>query len=93
VNGVARLGDGWHPMNCSPDGVRRRLDVVRAEAEHWQREHVLSTVQVRLEMARVTAESSAEYADVGVSELVMSMSTGDVREIENTLETFAAAMF
>lgn len=90
---VARLGDGWHPMNCSPDGVRRRLEIVRAEAEDKQREHVLSTVQVRLEMARVTGDLSADYADAGVSELVMSISTGDVLEIENKLETFAAAMF
>ena len=90
---VARLGDGWHPMNCSPDGVRRRLETVRAEAAAAQRDHVLRMVQVRLDMERVTAESAAEYADAGVSELVMSLNTGDVHETQDALEAFAAAMF
>jgi probable F420-dependent oxidoreductase len=90
---AARLGDGWHPMNCSPDGVRRRLETLRSEAPPARRDHVLAIVQVRLDMARVTPELVAEYADTGVSELVMSLSTGDVREIEDALEAFAIAMF
>ena len=90
---AARLGDGWHPMNVSPDGVRRRLETVRAEAKKAQRDHVLATVQVRLDMRRVTLESVAEYADAGVSELVMSLNTADVGEIDKALETFASAMF
>ncbi len=90
---AARLGDGWHPMNVSPDGVRRRLETVRAEATALRRDHVLATVQVRLDMRRVTAESVAEYSDAGVSELVMSLNTADVGEIDAALETFASAMF
>ena len=90
---AARLGDGWHPMNVSPDGVRRRLETVRAEATPLRRDHVLATVQVRLDMRRVTAESVAEYSDAGVSELVMSLNTADVGEINAALETFASAMF
>ena len=80
-------------MNVSPDGVRRRLDRLRLEAEATQRDHVLETVQVRLEMERVTNESVADYADAGVTELVMSISSDDVGKIEKALETFAAAMF
>lgn len=90
---AARLGDGWHPMNCSPDGVRRRLETLRSEASPARRDHVLAMVQVRLDMERVTPELVAEYADAGVSELVMSLSTGDVREIGDALEAFAIAMF
>lgn len=90
---AARLADGWHPMNVSPDGVRRRLETVRSEARLAQRDHVLATVQVRLDMQRVTAESVAEYTDAGVSELVMSLATADVGEIDKALETFASAMF
>ena len=90
---AARLGDGWHPMNCSPDGVRRRLETLCSEASPARRDHVLAMVQVRLDMERVTPELVAEYADAGVSELVMSLSTGDVREIEDALEAFAIAMF
>ena len=90
---AARLGDGWHPMNVSPDGVRRRLDTLRAEASQAQRDHVLATVQVRLDMGRVTLESVGEYADAGVSELVMSLNMADVTEIDKALEAFATAMF
>jgi len=90
---AARLGDGWHPMNVSPDGVRRRLDTLRAEASQAQRDHVLATVQVRLDMGRVTLESVGEYTDAGVSELVMSLNMADVTEIDKALEAFATAMF
>jgi probable F420-dependent oxidoreductase len=90
---AARLGDGWHPMNVSPDGVRRRLRIVRSEAGDARRDHVLSTVQVRLDMQRVTTESVAEYTDAGVTELVMSLGTSDVAEISAALESFASSMF
>ncbi len=90
---AARLGDGWHPMNVSPDGVRRRLDTIRSLASDARRYHVLTTVQVRLDMLRVTAESVADYTDAGVSELVMSLNTADVGEIDKALETFASTMF
>lgn len=90
---VARLGDGWHPLGVSPDGVRERLVTIRAEAAAVEREEVPSEVQVRLELARVTPESSQEYEAAGVTELVMSMSTGDIAEIRNGLEGFAATFF
>ena len=89
---AARLGDGWHPLNVSPDGVRRRLETLRSEAESAQREHVMATVQVRLGMQRVTVESVAEYADAGVTELVVSLNTGDVQETELAMERFASEM-
>ena len=28
---VARYGDGWHPMNVSPEGVERRMATIREE--------------------------------------------------------------
>ncbi|MEE2776082.1 MAG: LLM class F420-dependent oxidoreductase [Acidobacteriota bacterium] len=87
---AARLGDGWHPLNVSPDGVRRRLETLRSEAEAAQRDHVTATVQVRLGMERVTVASIAEYADAGVTELVMSLNTGDVQETDRALERFAS---
>ena len=90
---AARLGDGWHPMNVSPDGVRRRLRMVRSEAGDEGRDHVLATVQVRLDMQRVTVESVAEYTDAGVTELVMSLGASDVAEISAALESFASSMF
>jgi hypothetical protein len=44
-------------------------------------------------MQRVTTESVAEYADAGVTELVMSLGTSDVAEISAALESFASSMF
>ncbi|MYF09863.1 MAG: LLM class F420-dependent oxidoreductase [Gammaproteobacteria bacterium] len=90
---AARFGDGWHPMNCSPDGVRRRLQALRAEAATVNRPEIPTMVQVRLDMKRVTPESAAEYADAGVTDLVMSLNSGDVQRNEDALEAFAAAMF
>ena len=51
-----------------------------------------ATVQVRLDMQRVTVESVAEYADAGVTELVVSLSTGDVRETEQAMERFSSEL-
>ena len=89
---AARLGDGWHPLNVSPNGVRRRLEALRSESEAAQRDHVTATVQVRLDLQRVTSESVAEYADAGVTELVVSINTDDVEETERKIERFASEM-
>ncbi len=89
---AARLGDGWHPLGVSPDGVRRRLETLRSEAEAAQRDHVTATVQVRLDIQRVTPESVAAYKDAGTTELVMSLPTGDVVEIERAMEKFASEL-
>ncbi len=90
---AARLGDGWHPMNVSPDGVRRRLETVKSVAGEERRDHVLTRVQVRLDMQRVNPETTAEYEEAGVTELVMSINTANIKEIETAMESFAATMF
>lgn len=72
--------------------MRRRLETLRSEARAAQRDHVTATVQVRLDMQRVTVESVAEYADAGVTELVVSLSTGDVQETEQAMEKFASEL-
>jgi hypothetical protein len=46
-------------------------------------------VQVRLDMTRITPESVVDYEDAGVSDLVLSLNTGDVEAIESALEAFA----
>ncbi|MEM9621494.1 MAG: TIGR03619 family F420-dependent LLM class oxidoreductase [Pseudomonadota bacterium] len=90
---VAQLGDGWHPLNCSADGVRRRLEVIADEAAAVPDGRVPELVQVRLDMARVDEAAVAEYAAAGVTDLVMSLNTGDTAEIERSLERFAATIF
>ncbi|MEM7079652.1 MAG: LLM class F420-dependent oxidoreductase [Pseudomonadota bacterium] len=90
---VARYGDGWHPMNVSPDGIERRMEVLRAAAAEAGREHVPQAIQVRLDMNRVDAESVAAYEAVGVTELVMHVSTSNPAKQEAEMCAFAARMF
>ena len=86
---VARLGDGWHPMMVSPDGVADRLAAIRGEAEAVGREGVPGVVQVRLDMARIDSETIEAYGRAGADELVLSLNTGDVDEIRRSLDAFA----
>ena len=90
---AARFGDGWHPMNVSPEGVARRLETIREVAGPLGRDGVANTVQVRLDMSRVNKETVAEYEAAGVTDLVMSLQTGDVAKQEAELERFANDMF
>ncbi|MCY4345078.1 MAG: TIGR03619 family F420-dependent LLM class oxidoreductase [Gammaproteobacteria bacterium] len=86
---AARFGDGWHPMSLPPESVRKRLPVIREEAEKAGRP-APETVQLRIDIGRITAESVAEFAEAGVTDLVMSMQTEDVAQQRNALERFKA---
>ena len=87
---VARLADGWHPMGISPSGVTERLSVIREEAEIAGRADTNFLVQVRRDFDGVDAELIEAYKDAGVTDLVLSCSTGDVGIISDTLTAFAA---
>ena len=89
---VARFGDGWHPMNVSPDGVTRRLAVLRAEAAAANRADVPTAVQVRLDMARVDEGAAAAYEEAGVTDLVMHVATSDLGRQGDAIEAFSRAM-
>ena len=86
---AARLGDGWHPLGVSPEGLARRLEVLRAEARAAGRDHVPTAVQVRLDINGVSANTIAQYAEAGATELVLSINSGDVAEQEAQLRAFA----
>jgi len=90
---AARYGDGWHPMNVSPEGVTRRLAAIRDEANLAGRPEATSMVQVRLGMERVNAESAAEYEAAGVTDLVMHVLSSDPHSQQTEIERFAAEMF
>ena len=90
---AARYGDGWHPMNVSPEGVTRRLAAIRDEANLAGRPEATSMVQVRLGMERVNAESAAEYEAAGVTDLVMHVLSSDSHSQQTEIERFAAEMF
>lgn len=89
---VATYADGWHPMNVSADGVIRRMETLKQEAEEQGRPEVPAMVQVRLDMARVNADSSAEYEAAGVTDLVMHVMSSDTAEHKREMERFAGEM-
>lgn len=84
---AARYGDGWHPMNVSPEGVERRLATLREEADQANRPPP-QTVQVRLDMDRVTPETIAAYEAAGVTDLVMHVATSNPAKQQAALESF-----
>ncbi len=90
---VARLGNGWHPLALTPEGLRKRLPTIHAQAAEAGREGVPSEIQVRLDMQKIRPELVREYEAAGATELVLSLGTGDVGAIERQIERFAAAMF
>lgn len=89
---AARLGDGWHPLMLSPEGVRNRLVYLREQAAEAGRPEVAQRVSVRVDMSQVHPGSVAEYAEAGVSELVVGLGTSDVDAIRAELDRFAGAM-
>jgi len=89
---AARFGDGWHPMNVSPEGVTRRLETLRSEAAAAGRDHVPTAVQVRLDMSRVNSQSAAAYEAAGVTDLVMHIASSDPAHQKSVMDEFAASM-
>ena len=87
---VGRLGDGWHPMMLSPESVAKRLPVIKDAAEAAGRTGIPQQVSVRLGADALTPERAAEYAAVGVTELVISWDTGDIGVISEGLAAFAS---
>ncbi len=86
---MARYGDGWHPMSLPPASVAKRLPKIQAEAERANRSGVPNAIQIRLAMENITPELIAEYESLGVTELVLSLNTGEVAEIETGMMQFA----
>ena len=86
---VAHLGDGWHPLGLTPEGVSDRLKLIREEAESIGRTLSAFPIQVRLDFQRMEADLVEAYEAAGVTDLVLSCNTGDVEEISETLSSFA----
>jgi len=84
---AGRLADGWHPMNLTPDGVRKRLPSIRAEEAKAGR-RPMTTIQVRLEMNRITQQIVFDYREAEVTDLVMSLSTGNVADTRAAMDSF-----
>ena len=86
---VAHLGDGWHPLGLSPEGLRKRLAHIHQEAASIGRKLTNFPIQVRRDFQGVDRELIEAYVEVGVTDLVLSCNTGEVKEISKTLDSFA----
>ena len=86
---VAHLGDGWHPLGLSPEGLRKRLAHIHQEAASIGRKLTNFPIQVRRDFQGVDRELIEAYGAVGVTDLVLSCNTGEVKEISKTLDSFA----
>ena len=87
---VGVYGDGWHPMNLAPEGVAKRMATIHEAAESAQRKGFTpQAVQVRLDMNRVTPDAIAAYAEQGVTDLVMHVSSSQPAKQLAAMERFA----
>tara|TARA_Y100001970_G_scaffold292739_1_gene435555 strand:- start:20437 stop:21270 length:834 start_codon:yes stop_codon:yes gene_type:complete len=86
---VAHLGDGWHPLGLSPEGISKRLARIEQEARSIGRKLTNFPIQVRRDFQGVDSDLIEAYDKVGVSDLVLSCNTGEVEEISKTLDSFA----
>ncbi len=86
---VAQLGDGWHCLGLSPASVAKRLPILDQYALAAGRPDACSLIQVRTDMSRLTPDMVDDYAALGVTDLVLSLSTGDVVVTRHALQHFA----
>ena len=86
---VAHLGDGWHPLGLSPEGLRKRLAHIHQEAASIGRKLTNFPIQVRRDFQGVDRELIEAYGAGCVTDLVLSCNTGEVKEISKTLDSFA----
>ena len=90
---VAKFGDGWHPMNVAPEGVQKRMAVIKEEAAAAGRGDVTpQAVQVRLDMNRVDEQTSADFEAEGVTDLVMHVSSSNTEKQMAAMDEFAERM-
>ena len=90
---VARFGDGWHPMNLSPEGVTRRLAELKNNQHQVDHDSLPKLVQVRLDMNRVNRQSVSDYQAAGVTDLVMHVLSSDVETQKKQMDKFSQEMF
>lgn len=87
---AARHGQGWQPIALHPESIATRLEQIDAvlEAEGRRRDETFR-VSVRLDIEGVDADLVAAYAAVGVTDIAVHTSTGDLAMIERQMHTFA----
>ena len=86
---VGQLGDGWHPLGLSPDGILKRMTIIQDELASVGRSVSNFPIQVRRDFDGTSPELINAYEEVGVTDIVLSCNTGDVEEIKNIITSFA----
>jgi alkanesulfonate monooxygenase SsuD/methylene tetrahydromethanopterin reductase-like flavin-dependent oxidoreductase (luciferase family) len=92
---VARLGDCWHALGVSVDGMRKRLSRLDELLEEAGRSRGDVLVSLRYDIPRdATARSLVEqceaYREVGVREFAFSLGSPDLAAHERLLDMVAA---
>jgi probable F420-dependent oxidoreductase len=99
IKRAARLGDGWHPLGLSPEGLGQGMATLREEARANGRDPARIPVSIamtigasnrgRATLGREPAEivkNARAYADLGVETLAISATTSDPKEARSALE-------
>ena len=60
IRRAARVGDGWHPSNLSPEDLGERLDYLREQARAVGRDLSEIPVSIRLDMTVPTGEGNGD---------------------------------
>ena len=101
IRRAAELGDGWHPINQSPDQLARSIGEYRRACERFERtpgpvvlRHMpggRTEPEGRPPLTGSADEQLADlraYADAGLDELVLSLGARSSDELLHTLGTF-----
>lgn len=90
---AGKSGDsGYHPLLLTPDGVKKRMAMLKEEVERAGRAEMPLEVQLRVDMSSVDPGSVLQYEDAGVTELVVGLGSADPSVINGEIDRFSAAM-
>lgn len=89
---AARHGAGWYGWGLSPKQTRDAIARIRLEADRLERN--LSGFEISLTpLRRLSATDVAQYAEVGVDQLVITVEAPDLDGVRRRLELNAPARF
>lgn len=91
---VAGLGDCWHALGVSVDGMRKRLSALDVLLEQAGRSRDDIVISLRFDVPSAStpsslAETCDAYRDAGVAEMVLSLSSPDIEAHRHLLDTVA----
>jgi alkanesulfonate monooxygenase SsuD/methylene tetrahydromethanopterin reductase-like flavin-dependent oxidoreductase (luciferase family) len=88
---VARLGQGWHPLGVSPEGMARRLAVLDEELARHGRSRDDITISLRWDVSPSADVEPwlEEFRELGVHEVVWSVGSPDLDVFRSTFEHLA----